>query len=115
MDSTVHDTHNGRLGLPASGRHPVSIGHLVMGVAFLGVAMVWGLLDLGVIDTPDLRWFTPLPWVIAGAAGLTAAAVSARRRRTQPLADEPLYPAFDPYPHDPYAPTHHDDSHEEQR
>lgn len=97
--------------LPAAGRHPVSVGHLVMGVAFLGLALVWALLTADVIDVPDLRWLSPLPWVAAGAAGLAAVAVSARRRRRADAdagADiDPDYPPFDPYPPQSYPnPTH---------
>lgn len=63
-----------------SGRHPVNIGHLVMGVIFLGVVSIWGLVQAQVASTDDLRWLIPLPWVIAGAAGLLVIAFSGRRR-----------------------------------
>lgn len=62
------------------GRHPVNVGHLVMGVAFLGIVAVWALVTAEAVAGADLRWLLPLPWLAAGGAGLAAAAVSARRR-----------------------------------
>jgi len=58
----------------ASGRHPVNIGHLVMAVAFLGLVVIWALLESGVASASDLRWLLPVPWVAAGAVGLVATA-----------------------------------------
>ena len=48
-----------------SGFHPVSIGHLVMGIALLGLAGVWALVEGDVVDHDDLRWLLPIPWVVA--------------------------------------------------
>jgi len=62
-------------------RHPVHIGHLVMGLAFLCIVGVWGLVQAGAVDGWDIRWLLPLPWLIAGAAGLIAVAVGSLRRR----------------------------------
>ncbi len=62
------------------GRHPVSIGHLVMGVAFLGLAVVWSLIAGDVVQDDDIRFLLPLPWVLGGLAGLTALVTSERRR-----------------------------------
>lgn len=64
-----------------SGRHPVSVGHLVIGTAFLGLAVVWSLVAGDVVDGEDVRWLLPVPWMLAGAAGLVATAVAGRRRR----------------------------------
>lgn len=64
----------------ASGRHPVNIGHLVMGLAFLGLVGVWALIETGTVGDSDVRWLLPLPWVLAGVAGLLATTLSARRR-----------------------------------
>lgn len=64
----------------ASGRHPVNIGHLVMGVVFLGFAGVWALVESDAIELIDLRWFMPLPWLAAGLAGLAALVLSNRKR-----------------------------------
>ena len=75
----AHPTHTD-LG-SASGRHPVNTGHLVMGVAFLGLALVWLLYTTGVISGADLRWFMPMPWLVGGLAGLAAVMLSGRSRR----------------------------------
>ena len=55
-----------------SGLHPVNIGQLVMGVAFAGMVLVWALVQGDVVDTAELRWLLPIPWIAAGAAGLAA-------------------------------------------
>jgi hypothetical protein len=60
-------------------RHPVNVGHLVMGLAFLGLVAVWALIIGGVVGDDDIRWLQPVPWVLAGGAGLLATAVAARR------------------------------------
>jgi len=65
-----------------SGRHPVNIGHLVMGLAFLGLVGVWALVQGDVVTGNDIRWLLPLPWVLAGIAGLTATAVTGTRRHS---------------------------------
>lgn len=63
-----------------SGRHPVNVGHLVMGVAFLGLTTIWVLFESGTIGSGDLRWLMPLPWLAAGLAGLLAVVLTGRRR-----------------------------------
>jgi uncharacterized membrane protein YhaH (DUF805 family) len=63
-----------------AGRHPVNIGHLVMGIAFVGLAVVWSLIAGDVVEGRDVRWLLPIPWVLAGAAGLVMAAATTRRR-----------------------------------
>ncbi|WP_457207707.1 hypothetical protein [Nocardioides sp. P5_C9_2] len=63
-----------------SGRHPVSVGHLVMGVAFLGLAVIWVLFESDTIASDDLRWLMPLPWLAAGVAGLLAVVLTGRGR-----------------------------------
>lgn len=77
-----------------SGRHPVSVGHLVMGVAFLGLATIWLLLETDSIGNDDLRWFLPLPWLAAGLAGLLAVALTGRRSKPEYAAA----PAAEPEP-----------------
>ncbi|WP_110206387.1 hypothetical protein [Nocardioides daejeonensis] len=68
-----------------SWRHPVNTGHLVMGVAFAGILLVWALLVGDVVEWSDVRWLLPLPWVVAGAVGLAAAThTSLRSRRRSP-------------------------------
>lgn len=61
------------------GRHPVSIGHLVMGVAFLGLVAIWAVFESGAVEGADLRWLLPVPWLAAGLGGLLAVALSGRR------------------------------------
>ena len=66
-----------------SGFHPVSVGHLVMGVAFAGILVIWALYVTGTTDSDDLRWLVPLPWLGAGVAGLIALVLAPRRRARQ--------------------------------
>ena len=65
-----------------SGRHPVNVGHLVMGIAFLGLVGIWAAIEGDAIDGSDVRWLLPLPWVLGGLAGLLAIALGGRRRAT---------------------------------
>lgn len=65
---------------PRSGFHPVNIGHLVMGLAFLGLAFVWLLVERDVVEPADHGWVLGLPWLVAGAAGLAATVLSGTRR-----------------------------------
>lgn len=76
MDTTATDTP----GLVASGRHPVNIGHLVMGVAFAGLLAVWALVAGDTVEGGDIRWLLPVPWVLAGVAGLVGLVAADRRR-----------------------------------
>lgn len=78
-----------------AGRHPLNIGHLVMGVAFLGLVAVWALIQGDVVGDSEVRWLMPVPWVFAGVAGLLATTLTARRRAASstgwvaPEDDEP--------------------------
>jgi hypothetical protein len=69
-----------RPGDRPSGRHPVNIGHLVMGLALLGILGIWALVQSDVVEGDDVRWLLPIPWVVAGVAGLAATAVTGSRR-----------------------------------
>ncbi len=60
-------------------RHPLSIGHLVVGVALLGALGTWALVVLDLVAGADLRFLLPVPWVLGGLAGLLALIVSDRR------------------------------------
>jgi hypothetical protein len=85
-----------------SGRHPISIGHLVMGIAFLGIVVVWALVEADAVSGDDIRWLLPVPWVLAGIAGLIA---TTRRSRHEERAyasqargwvgDEPVTRGYD--------------------
>ena len=61
------------------GRHPVNTGHLVMGIAFLGLVLVWALIVSDVVTGDAVRWLLPLPWVAAGLAGVLATVLPRRR------------------------------------
>lgn len=74
----THDTDEQRRGT-----HPVIIGHLVMGLAFLGITAIWAVSELGNVSVDDVRWLLPLPWVFAGTVGLLAVVLTSRRRSTQ--------------------------------
>ena len=63
-----------------SGRHPVNIGHLVMGIAFLGLVGIWALVQGDLVGGDDVRWLMPVPWVFAGVAGLLVTTLTARKR-----------------------------------
>ena len=63
-----------------TGWHRVSIGHLVMGLAFVGMVVVWALIQSDTVTGDDIRWLLPLPWVVAGAVGLAVTAVTGQRR-----------------------------------
>lgn len=69
-----------RIQEPDSWRHPLNVGHLVMGIAFAGMVLVWALVAGDVVADDDIQWLLPVPWVGAGAAGLVAMALAARRR-----------------------------------
>jgi hypothetical protein len=64
----------------ASGRHQVSIGHLVMGIAFLFIVGIWALVQTDTVTGDDVRWLLPIPWVVAGVVGLVATAITGPRR-----------------------------------
>ena len=82
-DSAYDEPMTGPLDAPdkPSGLHPVNIGHLVMGVAFAGMVLVWALVQGDVVDTSELRWLLPIPWLAAGAAGLAATVWPGRRQQ----------------------------------
>lgn len=66
-----------------TGRHPVHIAHLVMGVAFAGLVVVWALVTSDAVEGDHVRWLLPVPWVLAGVAGLVGLVVSDRRHLGQ--------------------------------
>lgn len=60
-------------------RHPLNIGYLVMGLAFLGLVGIWALVQADAVSGDDIRWLLPVPWVLAGVAGLLATTLSGRQ------------------------------------
>lgn len=70
-------------------RHPVNVGHLVMGLTLLSITAVWGLVQADVVTGSDVRWLLPLPWLLAGAAGLVAIAVGSLRTRPTVVDSRP--------------------------
>ena len=100
-----------------SGRHQVSIGHLVMGFALLGIVGIWALVQSDTVTGDDVRWLLPIPWVVAGVVGLVATAVTGPRRYAVrqtgwvgPQADQHDPDQHDPDQHDPqqHDPDQHD-------
>lgn len=87
-EADVHDgrttVHEPVLDDGAPRRHPVNVSHLVMGTAFVLISLIAFGLALGVVDAHDLRWLLPVPWIAAGAAGLTASALRSVRRADPP-------------------------------
>ncbi|WP_372734621.1 hypothetical protein [Nocardioides sp.] len=63
-----------------TGRHPVNVAHLVMGLAFIGLAVTWSLIANDIVDDDSIRWLLPIPWVVAGLAGLFVLARGGARR-----------------------------------
>ena len=70
-----------------SGRHPVNVTHLVMGVAFASLVLIWAFITGDVVDNEDIRWLMPAPWVLAGAVGLVAVTITSRRRNQATFAE----------------------------
>jgi hypothetical protein len=79
-----------------SGRHPVNIAHLVMGVAFAGLTVVWALVTSDVVENDHVRWLMPVPWVLAGLAGLVGLIASDRRHVGQQQVGWVAPPAAEP-------------------
>ena len=80
-----------------SGRHPVNLTHLIMGIAFLGFAGIWAAVTGDFVPDDDLRWLLPVPWLLAGSAGLLAITVSQMRRTRRHgevgmVSDDPVDP-----------------------
>jgi cytochrome bd-type quinol oxidase subunit 2 len=78
----------------------VKITHLVFGLLFLGVAVVWALVVGDVINENDLAVIAPAILIAAGVVGLATSLASARNRRNRnerpydrpvdPHVDEPV-------------------------
>lgn len=79
MSTTAYETQQPE---KQPGRHPVNVGHLVMGIAFLAMVGVWALVQSDVVGGSDVRWLLPVPWVLAGLGGLLAIAITGSRKWT---------------------------------
>jgi hypothetical protein len=101
MSTDTHVLPAEQPGRLVSGRHPVNIGHLVMGLAFLGLVGVWGLIQGDVVNDSDIRWLLPVPWVLAGIAGLLAATLTNGRHATRQTGWVPAAAPVDPGLADP--------------
>lgn len=80
--------------------HPVNVSYLVIGLLFLGLAGSWALREAGVVDLAEVRWLMPLTLVVAGLAGLVAAALKGLAPPGGEQApDVPDMPDAQPDPH----------------
>ena len=70
--STPYETPREPRADQPSGWHPVNVGHLVVGVAFVGLFVVWVLVEQDAVDLIETGWVMALPWLAAGAIGLMA-------------------------------------------
>lgn len=82
-----HDAYQNSAEL--SGWHPVQVTHLILGIAFLTFVGIWAALTADVVQSSDLRWLLPVPWLLGGSAGLVASVLGhrsrlERRRESQP-------------------------------
>jgi len=71
----------------------VKITHLVFGLLFLGVAVVWALVVGDVINEEDLAVIAPAILIAAGVIGLATSLASARNRRNR--NEQPYDPPYD--------------------
>lgn len=78
---TEHETPLEDRTKPATGLHPVNIGHLVMGTALVGLFIVWALISSDTVDLVDAHWLLPMPWLVAGVVGLAATVLRNLGRR----------------------------------
>ena len=66
----------------------VKIPHLVFGLLFLGIAVVWALVVSDVITEDRLTVIAPGILIAAGVIGLAASLASTRNRRSTHSADQ---------------------------
>lgn len=96
-DMDTQSTHPTCSHDDGSGRHPVNLTHLIMGIAFLGFAGIWAAVTGELVPADDLRWLLPVPWLLAGSTGLLALTVSQMRRtrrhgKVGMVSDHPVDP-----------------------
>lgn len=58
----------------------IKVAHLVLGLIFLGITVLWALAESGTVDWHGSRYAVPIILLVAGAAGLVASLAGARRR-----------------------------------
>jgi hypothetical protein len=80
MNDTANTTVDQAFDRFVRGRHPVNIGNLVMGIAFLGLVGVWAIIQSDLVEGADVRWLLPVPWVLAGIAGLLATTLAGKNK-----------------------------------
>jgi hypothetical protein len=80
-----------------TGRHPVNVTHLVMGLVFLGIAGSWALRQLDIISAEGGRWVLPVILILAGGAGLVAAVAKGLSRGRNEPVDQPVESDEDPF------------------
>lgn len=64
---------------------PISTGHLVFGLVFTGIAVIWLVGELTDVEAPGFAWWGPAVLIGAGVVGLVAS-FAGTRRRTRPAA-----------------------------
>ncbi len=66
--------------------HETDVTSLVFGLVFLGLAGLWGLVQLDVLTAPDASVAGPVVLVVAGLVGLLLTVRRAGRARREQLA-----------------------------
>lgn len=64
-------------------RHDTDVTSLVFGLLFLGISVMWSLLQFDVLGVPGLEIAVPVLLVSVGLAGLLASVSRIRRDRDQ--------------------------------
>lgn len=67
---------------PTAGRHPLSVGSLVVGLIFCGIAFAWLLNATNVLHADDLQWAIPVLLVGVGVIGVVASIARGRNRES---------------------------------
>jgi hypothetical protein len=95
-------------------KRPLSITHLVLGLVFLGISVLWAVGAGTDAKVPDLAAIAPAVLIAAGVIGLIGVVVNARRRDDVPLdptgTDAPFPPHPDANHHDGPGVVHEEES-----
>ncbi len=70
---------------------PISVGHLVFGLVFTGIATIWLVGELTDVEAPGFALWGPAVLIGAGVVGLVASFAGSRSRSRVP-ATEPAEP-----------------------